>query len=290
LQSQWRCHRDYSYHKRLQKAALTYQCAWRQRLARKELRKLRMTDLEETKAQEIAKLQDILHEMQLQVEQAKSTVIKEREAARKTIEEALPIIKETPVLVQDTEKIDSLNAEIENLKVLLLIEKQATDSANKAFAEAQNRNIELVKKVEDSEMRADQFQDTVQGLEERVSNLESENQVLRQQAVAISPTSRASCSKTTIFQRSTENENILNGESKLALDSSPGSPNSRELQNDDKPHKSLNEKQQENQDLLSVSLKTWDSLGVGLLLLVSYTDAFFIGDPLKLKGLLFLTV
>ncbi|CAL9173224.1 unnamed protein product, partial [Musa hybrid cultivar] len=86
IQSQWRCHRDYSYHKRLQKATLTYQCAWRQRLARKELRKLRMaaretgalkeakdnlekcveeltwrlqlekrlrTDLEETKAQEI---------------------------------------------------------------------------------------------------------------------------------------------------------------------------------------------------------------------------------------------
>lgn len=75
------------------------------------------TDLEETKAQEIAKLQDMLHEMQLQVEQAKSTVIKEREAARKTIEEALPIIKETPVLVQDTEKIDLLNAETENLKV-----------------------------------------------------------------------------------------------------------------------------------------------------------------------------
>ncbi|CAL9113071.1 unnamed protein product [Musa textilis] len=283
IQAQWRCHRDYSYHKRLQKATLTYQCAWRQRLARKELRKLRMaaretgalkeakdklekrveeltwrlqlekrlrTDLEETKAQEIAKLQDMLHEMQLQVEEAKSTVIKEREAARKAIEEALPIIKETPVLVQDTEKIDSLNAEIENLKALLLIEKQATDSANKAFAEAQNRNIELVKKVEDSETRADQFQDTVQRLEERVSNLESENQVLRQQAVAISPTSRASCSKTTIFQRSTENENILSGESKLALDLSPGAPNSRELQNDDKPQKSLNEKQQENQDLL----------------------------------------
>ncbi|KAJ8494164.1 hypothetical protein OPV22_015885 [Ensete ventricosum] len=283
IQAQWRCHRDYSYHKRLQNATLTYQCAWRQRLARKELRKLRMaaketgalkeakdklekrveeltwrlqlekrlrTDLEETKAQEIAKLQDMLHEMQLQVEEAKSTVIKEREAARKAIEAALPIIKENPVLVQDTEKIDSLNAEIENLKALLLIEKQATDSANKAFAEAQIRNTELVQKVEDSETRADQFQDTVQRLEERVSNLESENQVLRQQAVAISPTSRASCSKTTIFQRSTENENILNGESKLALDLSPGAPNSRELQNDDKPQKSLNEKQQENQDLL----------------------------------------
>ncbi|RWW76823.1 hypothetical protein BHE74_00015057, partial [Ensete ventricosum] len=53
-----------------------------------------------------------------QVEEAKSTVIKEREAARKAIEAALPIIKENPVLVQDTEKIDSLNAEIENLKDL----------------------------------------------------------------------------------------------------------------------------------------------------------------------------
>lgn len=79
------------------------------------------TDLEETKAQEISKLQDILHEMQLQVEEARSTLIREREAARKAIEEAPPVIKETPVFVQDTEKIDSLTAEVENLKVGLWI-------------------------------------------------------------------------------------------------------------------------------------------------------------------------
>ena len=75
------------------------------------------TDLEETKAQEIAKLQDMLHEMQLQVEETNSLLIREREAARKAIEEAPPVIKETPVLVQDTEKIDSLTAEVEHLKV-----------------------------------------------------------------------------------------------------------------------------------------------------------------------------
>ncbi|KAJ8491723.1 hypothetical protein OPV22_013444 [Ensete ventricosum] len=285
IQAWWRCHRDYSYYKRLQKATLTYQCAWRQRLARKELRKLRMaaretgalkeakdklekrveeltwrlqlekrlrTDLEETKAQEIVKLQEMLHEMQLQVEESKSMVIKEREAARKAIEEAPPVIKETPVLVQDTEKISALTAEIENLKALLQTEKQATEATNKSLAEAQQRNNELLKKVEDSEARAEQIQDTVQRLEEKVSNLESENQVLRQQAVAISPTSRALTTrpKTTIIQRSTENGNILNGESKLALDLSPGIPSSKELQIDDKPQKSLNEKQQENQDLL----------------------------------------
>lgn len=75
------------------------------------------TDLEEAKAQEVAKLQDALHAMQLQVEEANSMLIKEREAARKAIEEAPPVIKETPVLVQDTARIDSLTAEVENFKV-----------------------------------------------------------------------------------------------------------------------------------------------------------------------------
>ena len=75
------------------------------------------TDLEEAKAQEIAKLQETLHDMQLQVEEAKAMVVKEREAARKAIEDAPPVIKETPVLVEDTEKINSLTAEVEQLKV-----------------------------------------------------------------------------------------------------------------------------------------------------------------------------
>lgn len=77
------------------------------------------TDLEEAKAQEIAKLQDALHEMQSQVEEAKSMVIKEREAARKAIEESPPVVKETPVIVQDTEKINSLTSEVEKLKVCI---------------------------------------------------------------------------------------------------------------------------------------------------------------------------
>lgn len=55
--------------------------------------------------------------MQLQVEQANSLVIKEREAAKKAIEEALPVIKETPVVVQDMEKVESLSTEVEKLKV-----------------------------------------------------------------------------------------------------------------------------------------------------------------------------
>lgn len=74
-------------------------------------------DLEEAKAQEFAKLQDTINALRLKVEEANSMVIKERELARKAIEEAPPVVKETPVIVQDTEKINSLTAEVEKFKV-----------------------------------------------------------------------------------------------------------------------------------------------------------------------------
>lgn len=55
--------------------------------------------------------------MQVKVEDANARVIKEREVSRKAIEEAPPVIKETPIMVQDTSKIDALTAEVESLKV-----------------------------------------------------------------------------------------------------------------------------------------------------------------------------
>jgi myosin-5 len=59
--------------------------------------------------------------MQVQIEEANSMVIKELEAAGKAIEEAPPVSKETHVIIQDTERVDSLTAEVERLKVQLLI-------------------------------------------------------------------------------------------------------------------------------------------------------------------------
>lgn len=41
MQSKWRFHVKYSFYKNLQDAAITYQCAWRQRNARMEIKKLR---------------------------------------------------------------------------------------------------------------------------------------------------------------------------------------------------------------------------------------------------------
>lgn len=90
-------------------------------------------NLEEEKGQEIAKLQEALQAMQLQIDEANARVVTEREAAKKAIEEAPPVIKEVPVMVQDTEKVESLTAEVDNLKVNSLIH---TDPINSVFHSA----------------------------------------------------------------------------------------------------------------------------------------------------------
>ncbi|CAD5332252.1 unnamed protein product [Arabidopsis thaliana] len=156
IQARLRSHLTHSYYKQLQKAALSTQCGWRSRVARKELRTLNMaardtgalreakdklekrveeltwrlqlekrqrSELEEAKTQEYAKQQEALQAMRLQVEEANAAVVREREAAKKAIEEAPPVIKEIPVLVEDTEKINSLTSELEALKA----ERQAAE-------------------------------------------------------------------------------------------------------------------------------------------------------------------
>lgn len=74
-------------------------------------------NLEETKAQEISKLQETLHAMQLEVKEARLMINKERESAQKAIEEARPFMTQASIVVQDTEKVDQLTAEVERLKV-----------------------------------------------------------------------------------------------------------------------------------------------------------------------------
>jgi myosin-5 len=234
LQAHWRGRQAFSYYTRLQKAAIVTQCAWRCRLARRELRMLKMaardtgalkdaknkleqrveelslrlhlekrlrTDLEEAKVQEVAKLQEALHTMRLQLKETTAMVVKEQEAARVAIEEASSVNKE-PVVVEDTEKIDSLSNEIDRLKGLLSSETHKADEAQHAYQSALVQNEELCKKLEEAGRKIDQLQDSVQRFQEKVFSLESENKVLRQQTLTISPTTRALAlrPKTTIIQ------------------------------------------------------------------------------------------
>ncbi|KAG5408788.1 hypothetical protein IGI04_005107 [Brassica rapa subsp. trilocularis] len=301
IQARLRSHLAHSYYKKLQKAALSTQCGWRSRVARKELRTLKMaardtgalreakdklekrveeltwrlqlekrqrSELEEAKAQESAKQQEALQAMRLQVEEANAAVIREREAAKKAIEEAPPVIKETPVLVEDTEKINSLTSEVEALKASLESERQAAENLRKAFSEAEARNSELATELENATRKADQLHESVQRLEEKLSNSESEIQVLRQQALAISPTSRTmpTRSRTMLLPRTPENGSHLNGETKTTPDMALAV---REPESEEKPQKYLNEKQQvpDNNEVLAY----WLSNSATLLLLLQRT-------------------
>ncbi|CAJ2631461.1 myosin-11 [Trifolium pratense] len=287
IQARWRCHKASSYYKRLKRGAIVTQCRWRGRVARKELRNLKMasretgalkeakdklekrveeltwrlqlekslrTNLEESKAQEIAKLQNSLQELQSKADETNAMLVKEREIAKKSIEEAPPVVKETQVIVEDTQKVESLTAEVEKLKTSLESEKMQAVDFEKKYKEAQASSEERYKKLEDTEKKARQLQESLTRLEEKISNLESENQVLRQQAVSMAPNKFLSGRSRSIIQR--VDSGHIGGEAKPPhLDMHSSSMNQREREREsaeveDKPQKSLNEKQQENQELL----------------------------------------
>uniref|UniRef100_A0A0E0HHD2 Myosin motor domain-containing protein n=1 Tax=Oryza nivara TaxID=4536 RepID=A0A0E0HHD2_ORYNI len=132
-------------------------------------KKLR-SDLENSKATEISKLQTTLHEMERRVEEARAT--QERESAKKVVEEAL---------VLEREKIALLTKEVEELKVLLLKEQEEKNATNSAFSIAQERNDDLTKKVEVANENFKQLKDTLKSFEESTKGLETSLMMERQQ-------------------------------------------------------------------------------------------------------------
>ena len=77
--------------------------------------------MEEAKASEAQKFQNALEALQKKLDEANATFLKEKEeAARKALEEAPPVIKEKEVHVEDTKKVESMQAEINELKVMYL--------------------------------------------------------------------------------------------------------------------------------------------------------------------------
>ncbi|URD94446.1 Myosin N-terminal SH3-like domain [Musa troglodytarum] len=237
---------------------------------RLQLEKRLRTDLEEAKGQEIAKLQSSLQATQSKLDETTEMLAKEQEAARKAIEEAPPVIKETTVHVQDTEKIDSLTAEVENFKASFQSEKQRAEDAENKFTEAQKISEERQRKLHESEGKVHQLQESLHRLEEKLANVESENKVLRQQAVSIAPSKLLSGRSKSSLQRSSENGLVINTETRTTTDPLSASFNMREnYEVEDKPQKSLNEKQQtqDNNEVLAY----WLSNASTLLLLLQRT-------------------
>ncbi|XP_077247781.1 myosin-like protein XIF [Tasmannia lanceolata] len=217
IQTRWRRFQALSAYKQEKKATLTVQCLWRGRAGRKELKKLRMAardagalkeakdklekrveeltwrldfekhmriDLEEAKAQEIAKLQSTLHEMQGRLDEAAAAIIREKEAAKIAIEQAPPVIKEVPVV--DNTKLESLTNRNEELEVELSEWKNKAEEFEGRYSEVQKQSEAILKENEETQSKLCQLQEMIERLEANLSNFESENQVLRQQALVAS--------------------------------------------------------------------------------------------------------
>ncbi|XP_066368156.1 myosin-17-like isoform X10 [Miscanthus floridulus] len=207
VQACWRCHRDRLNYLKMKRSVLIYQCAWRRRIARGELRKLKMAardtealkvekekleehveeltsrlgleknlriDLEKNKAREISKLQAALREMEQRVEEA--IEMQERELAKKAIEEAL---------AQEREKITVLTNEIDELKVLLLREREENSATKSALVVAREENDVLNKKIVVADVNMEQLTDTVKRLEETAAALETSLLSEKHQSTAI---------------------------------------------------------------------------------------------------------
>lgn len=72
-------------------------------------------DVEEAKGQEIARLQNALLDMQIQLEEAQAAIIHVKEAAKIAIEQAPPVIKEVPIV--DNTKVEQLTNQNHELEV-----------------------------------------------------------------------------------------------------------------------------------------------------------------------------
>ncbi|GAV57235.1 Myosin_head domain-containing protein/IQ domain-containing protein/DIL domain-containing protein [Cephalotus follicularis] len=222
IQSQ--CRRYLVLHNYLttKKAAIATQCAWRGRVARRELRKLKMAaketgaleaaksqlekqveeltwrlqlekrmraDLEEAKIQENAKWQSALQEMQLQFQKTKDLLMKECEVAKKAAEQ-VPIVQEAPVI--DQELMNKLSAENENLKALVSSLEKRIDETERKYEETNKISEERLKQALDAETKIIELKTAMQSLEEKLSDMETEDQILRQQALLSASTRKMS--------------------------------------------------------------------------------------------------
>ncbi|XP_077250914.1 myosin-8-like isoform X2 [Tasmannia lanceolata] len=217
IQSQCRQYLARLHYLRIKKAAITIQCAWRGKVARRELRKLKMAaketgalqaaknklekqveeltwrlqlekrmraDIEEAKTQENAKLQSALHEMQIQFKETKMLLIKEREAAKKAAEQ-IPAIQEVSVI--DTAMLDKLTTENEKLKAMVSSLEMKIDETESKYEETNKISEERLKNAVEAESKIIQLKTAMQRLEEKLSDMESEDQILRQQVLLNSP-------------------------------------------------------------------------------------------------------
>ncbi|XP_034685364.1 myosin-6-like isoform X1 [Vitis riparia] len=280
IQSRCRGYLAHLHYLRIKKAAISTQCAWRGKVARRELRKLKIAaketgalqaaktmlekqveeltcqlqlekrmraDIEEAKTQENAKLQNALQEMQVQFQETKEMLIKERENAKKA-DEKVPIIQEVPTI--DHEMMNKLTVENEKLKDLVSSLEKKIDETQRKYEETNKISEERLKQALDAESKIIQLKTDMQRLEEKLSDMETEDQILRQQVSLHSPVGKMSEHLAIASEPHLENGHHGTEEKKTSEPESATPVKKFGTESDNKLRKSQIERQHESVDSL----------------------------------------
>ncbi|TYI09392.1 hypothetical protein ES332_A09G069800v1 [Gossypium tomentosum] len=186
IQSQCRRFLASRHYLRLKKAAITTQCAWRGKLARRELRNIRMAAKETGALLEAnTKLEKQVEELtwELKKMQREKELLMKESGGTKNIAGKVPIIKEVPVI--DNEFMVKLTAENEQLKALVT-------SLEKQIEETNKLSEERLKQASEAEMKIIELKTAMQRLEEKISDMETEDKILRQKALQSAPSRKMS--------------------------------------------------------------------------------------------------
>ncbi|VAH16715.1 unnamed protein product [Triticum turgidum subsp. durum] len=200
-----------------------------------------ITDMEEAKTQENKKLQQQLQELQFQSKETKDILRREQENAKTALEKAALV----PEIQIDTTHVDKLTAENENLKTLVISLETKIEETEQKFEEMKKAREELLKKATDAESKINGLTNTMLSFQEKLTNMEAENQLLRQQALLHSRLK-------TISENTPPKSNSTNGsphyEEQMTPHGTPRAP--KDYGNFAHPRASFSERQHDTVDAL----------------------------------------
>ncbi|KAF8779983.1 hypothetical protein HU200_002258 [Digitaria exilis] len=252
IQSTWRRRKVVRLFQHYRQATVAIQCAWRQKLARRELRRLKMAaneagalreaknklekkmdDLalrltlerrlraasEESKSSEILKRDKIIETLSAECAAAKSAAQNEHVKnllLQKQLEDSL-----REITMLQSKRIITAEAEKENSNLKNLVDSLSLKNSilEKDLNVARKSSDDTMEKLKDVEGKCNHLQQNLDKLQEKLTNLENENHVLRQKAFNMPPVNNLAVTPKKLSEKFSASIGLPNSESKQTFES-----------------------------------------------------------------------
>ncbi|KAL3497415.1 hypothetical protein ACH5RR_040147 [Cinchona calisaya] len=222
VQAHWRMYKILTAFHHRQSNIIAIQCLWRQKLAKRELRRLKqeanetgalrvaksklekqLEDLtwrlhlekklrvsnEESKLVEILKLHKTAESLSLELDAAKLARVNELNKSEVLQRQLELSTKEKSALEREVMAVSELRNENAVLKNSLISLEEKNSALEVELVRAKQDASSTIEKLKEVELTCSELRQNLRSLEEKLSNLEDENLVLRQKALSATPKS-----------------------------------------------------------------------------------------------------